>query len=500
MTTRILPATFCVFAFLIYAAAIFAQGQYAQSFWGSDNYTQLPGAISYAAHSSPLGTFNSKIQAMLVGVLQGTGSITQAVSIAASSNGSGGEMEIAKDGIGAGYLVFASLSMKIFGARIDALPLGMLALLGTSLLLFMARFSGVQLVVPTVVFVTLTTILLTPVTTDPETVRMLPIGGSRYMGVIGILPALHIINELLDRPPLSWRSLTLLSLQAILLVLAVIIRASTAYFLFAIAIPALWILWRGKNVERVKALGASTALAAAFAVMLLILAAAVPSEYRSSGRLFGNFWHRVFISTSLHKPWPYGKLREMFDCTNAFPEGLALKHDNAGHCAWYARHPSYHPTPAELSWDMNHNFYDAEYERLMRDAFLRIVREYPREIFETFLYDKSELLGSTLVHAFTLNAPRTEGLVDRAWPFAAAQWLLGIFFLLGVNGNLGQYLLRLTVILTALLLFSLLPLYAVYGVLYVSLDPVIYLYAIAVVLLLSFLKFAMGIALQPGRR
>jgi hypothetical protein len=322
-----------------------------------------------------------------------------------------GQTQIAKDGVGVGYLVFTSLSMKIFSARIDAIPLGMLTLLAMSAFAFVARFRGVRLIVVPFLFLALTIILITPVTTDPFTLNFLPIGGSRYMGVIAIVPAIHILYELLEPPAAprreTWRRLIPFVVQAAVLALAVIIRGAAGYFLLAIGVVSLVVLWRRRSQggRPAKIFKSWTALAATFAVVLGVIVASLPSEYVSTGRLFGNFWHCVFTSITLHPSWPYGNLREMFPCTNAFPEGLGPRFDAAGYCAYFAARPDYHPTPQQLNADMR-NILDGAYERVLRDAFFKVVKAYPHEIFETFAYEKSKLVRQTVLEAIAMNAPR----------------------------------------------------------------------------------------------
>jgi hypothetical protein len=55
----------CALSFLVYASAVLIQGQYRLSIWGSDNGTQVPGAVSYAAHGSTLGTIDDQVRSTL---------------------------------------------------------------------------------------------------------------------------------------------------------------------------------------------------------------------------------------------------------------------------------------------------------------------------------------------------------------------------------------------------------------------------------------------------
>ena len=61
---------------------------------------------------------------------------------------------------------------------------------------------------------------------------------------------------------------------------------------------------------------------------LAAMTQSVSPEYAKEGRLFGNIWHRVVISLSMHAAWPFGLLQEMYPCLNS------TRWDPVGWCVW----------------------------------------------------------------------------------------------------------------------------------------------------------------------
>jgi hypothetical protein len=280
-------------------------------------------------------------------------------------------------------------------------------------------------------------------------------------------------------------------MQTALLAFAVIIRGSIGYFLMAIALLSVVVLWRGRSRRalQVKVFSAWASLAATTVVVLAIIVTSVPSEYVSSGRFFGNFWHRVIISMSVNSAWRHARLREMFPCTNAYPEDMHLRFDPVGFCVWYAAQPDYRPTPEQLISDQATNFYDAAYERVMRDAFFRIVKSYPGEVLNTFIREKSKLIRSTLLEAIAATDPRDSAaappghssLLVRVMPIVVLQFIVFAACVVSAGAGSAREMVRLTGVFASLFVLSLIPLYAVYSNLYVSLDTVIYVYALFVI-------------------
>ena len=72
--------------------------------------------------------------------------------------------------------------------------------------------------------------------------------------------------------------------------------------------PAAW--RRGLGIDRIAQITACGLIVGA--LTLAAMTQSVSPEYAKEGRLFGNIWHRVVISLSMHAAWPFGRLQEMF--------------------------------------------------------------------------------------------------------------------------------------------------------------------------------------------
>src|SRR5215470_17032975 len=117
---------------------------------------------------------------------------------------------------------------------------------------------------------------------------------------------------------------------------------------------------------------------------------AIVYDYLLYGRVFANVWHRAFVSLSLHPEWPFGNLREVYDCTKYIPEGLTRRHhDINGECVWFAvgNRPA-----AQLA----EGVFGHAYEATLRSALFSVVRSYPRQAFELYFYYKPLMLWQTL--------------------------------------------------------------------------------------------------------
>ena len=144
--------------------------------------------------------------------------------------------------------------------------------------------------------------------------------------------------------------------------------------------------------------GALMALAGSGFIAIVILS--LPLDYVRYGRLGSVFWHRVVISLGANPEWPFGDLREMFDCRRYIPEGLVPgMPDRNGHCIWvdYAiRH--------DISADQfARETYDRRYEGAMREAFFKIARLYPGEVLAAFFYYKPKLILRSIDLSMQLN-------------------------------------------------------------------------------------------------
>ena len=386
-------------SFAIYAFAIIHQGHYLLVRCGHECEGAWTGALSFSVYGAKLGNVESNTHQ----VFPPGGNASQGIEQANKGTIETGHAGIATDGIGIGYLIFSSLAMKIFGPHLVSMTIAFLVLLGVSSIAFILRFRDGRLFAIPMLFLALSFMLLTWQNTSREAIQEGTPGGYRFMVVLAILPALHIMFEILDRSGIARAPgrmtvsrLLLLAVQAGLLAFVLIVRSSIAYVFVPLVITALVSAsrsWRrGLGIDRIAQITACGLIVGA--LTLAAMTQSVSPEYAKEGRLFGNIWHRVVISLSMHAAWPFGRLQEMYPCLNS------TRWDPVGWCVWQV---SQGKGAASETLEDSPSYYDRGYEDAMRAAFFRVLAAYPKQVFETLYYDKTVVLIATLRDALTLS-------------------------------------------------------------------------------------------------
>src|SRR4051794_33253935 len=320
-------------SFAIYAFAIIHQGHYLLVRCGHECEGAWTGALSFSVYGAKLGDVESNTHQ----VFPPGGNASQGIEEANKGRLETGHAGIATDGIGVGYLIFSSLAMKFFGPHLVSLTIAFLVLLGVSSVAFSLRFRDGRLFAIPMLFLALSFMLLTWQNTSQEAIRDGTPGGYRFMVVLAILPTIHIMFEILDRRGIARlpgritiSRLLLLSVQAGLLAFVLIVRGSVAYVFVPIVIAALVSACRswkqGLGIGRIVQITACGLIVAA--LTFAATTRSVSPEYAKEGRLFGNIWHRVVISLSMHTAWPFGQLQEMYPCLSS------TRWDPVGWCVW----------------------------------------------------------------------------------------------------------------------------------------------------------------------
>jgi hypothetical protein len=432
-TTVALRSALAFGAFLLYAAAAIIATHDHPSAWKLEYGGSLPAAISHAVYGAPLGQYDTSVYAVFFD-LNRTGVTAQSVQRAVEEVARGtlprGGTVIANEGIGAGQPLFMGFAAALFGPRLSSFTYLFLLLMAISTIAFIARFSDDRLFMVPLTFAALSVMLLTPMIFDQVTLDEMPIGGNRYFGMLGVLPALHLFFDLREDPqdPSQKRAVAT-GAQVVLLVLVILARSGSAYLLGLIALGALERLraiW-SERPRRSRFLRAARRLLLIGVASLSIMVALVP-DYLRYGRVFGHVWHRAFVSLAIHPDWPFGNLREVYDCTKFMPRGLnRINADDNGMCVWWAYPPNRTRSPGELV----ENVYGPEYQNLMRSALFDVIRSYPRQAWELYTYYKPLLLWDTLRRGFEIEWRSAS--TPLLW-LVAGQMLLFLGFT--VNGGL----------------------------------------------------------------
>jgi hypothetical protein len=391
-------ALLAVASFLIYACAVLALHQHRSEPFIPEREA-FAGAVSTTVFGAPLGTMYSGVETRLRDAktpLETALRQTVGGEVAPGAVVPDGGM----DGNGIGYLLLTTGAMFVFGASTAAPILAMLALMAVSGAALLSRFGARSATVILLYFVALTLLLFTPPVWEPIVASEVPIGGIRYFCVVGTLPAFHLAAEFLDVGGSSrgrgWSRFCLLTVQTVILVLAVLTRTSNVALVTALALIWLYALPKRRPdiswIRRHLASGAFVAVTAGvlFGLILVLL----PPQYLSEGRITGMTWHRALISLGLNPTWPFGSLRQMYDCDYPEVPGRRLEPgllDANGGCIWvhyaHIHNIQAYPVPP------------APIESAEREAFFNIVRLYPRQVWVTYFHYKSSMLAAEIEQA-----------------------------------------------------------------------------------------------------
>ncbi len=459
---------------LLYVCAALLSDQPRLAQYAGEQF-ELAAGVSHEVYHAPLGSI---YWGVLAGFLDANTPVQQTLQRAVDKNVEPGELlEVSPDGNGIGYVIYATAAMRIFGPRIHSLLYAFLVLLLISSSAFIWRYQDRRLLFVPLYFTALTVLMFTVVGADAGEASEFPIGGIRYFSLFAIMPAAHVFLELADVTRsglrLTARNAALLGIQVLLLMVAIIIRGSPAYLLGAIGLAGLTMIaaHRRERGELRNIAGKGAYIGALGAAFFAIFYLSVPGDYKASGRTMGHLWHRVVISLALNPAWPFGNLREVYDCRPLVPEGLVrdpADMDGIGGCIWSSLPRNRHVPEAEL---MAH-LYDGEYEGAMREAIFDIARSYPREVLETFFYYKPLTLWNTMMASLDLYFNR------QAFPmvivFLAQSAVTIIFIVSGMSGAHARQARPLGRMLALFLLWSLLPQFVAWSSPHTSADITLY--------------------------
>jgi hypothetical protein len=385
-------------SFLLYAAAALIATHEHPSAWDAEHEDSLPAAISHAVYGTRIGIYDSNVRAVFL-ELNRTGltpqSLQNAVGVARQGKIPRGSQTLGNEGTGAGQPLFMGIAATMFGPHLVSFPILFLLLMGLATLTFIARFSDDRLFMVPLTFTALSIMLLTPLLSDQVILDQAPIGGNRFFGMLGVLPALHLYFDMREEPAdTSSRWSWLSGVQIVLLVLVILVRSGSAYLLGLLAF-GLFERWRATRADRSRRLvflreGRRLLIIALVSLTIMV---GTMYDYLLYGRVFGNVWHRAFISLSIHPEWPFGNLREVYDCSKYIPEGLTRKRPDAnGHCVWFSS-PANRGRP---DGQLVEGVYGHAYEATLRNALFSVIRSYPRQALELYFYYKPLMIWQTL--------------------------------------------------------------------------------------------------------
>ena len=480
-----------VASFLLYAAGVLIMRQDRIPGWATETSGAFPAAVSYLVYGTPLGAVDQNVEGKFT---HPDGMKVQDILAlaAARSIPPGAVRPTTIDGNGFGMAVFSTAAMAAFGPNLFSLILMYLLMIGITAVAFALRFHDKRLIVVPLYFLVATVMLLTPLGVSAASIDQMPIGGQRYFVMATFIPALHIFFEIIDRSSAVTLRRTianalLLLLQALLLFGALLVRTSTGYVLGVLLAVWIWRLYRNRAQPTLRSalLRDGAVAACAFIALATVVATALPA-YLQTGRVFSLFWHRAFISFAYHPDWPFGDLRQVYDCTKAIPEGLNRETiDRNGHCVWLV----YPPNAKRSDDEINRGIYGGEYEKALRQAYFYVVTHYPKQTLELYAVVKPQMIEYIVKWAWRSlldlpHAPVTEAL----FIVAAMQFLIFVAFAVSVALVEGAIIGPPMAIFPIFFIASLVPLCVAWASEVTSTDTIFLMYsclALAVLLLVQ---------------
>jgi hypothetical protein len=135
--------------------------------------------------------------------------------------------------------------------------------------------------------------------------------------------------------------------------------------------------------------------------------------------------------------------------------------------------------------------YGREYETAVRNAYFYVLFHYPRQMFRTYLYIKSQLIGRVLWQAWNyLFAIGRTRLAASLLAIVAAQLLLFVSFVFSVATAGPTVVDRRLIIFPAFFILSMAPLYVASANSVRATDAVFLMYACLVLAILLIVQLA----------
>jgi hypothetical protein len=399
-----------VVSFAIYACTVFALPQVLKNAYPCERSSIAAAATNFLFGTRP-GTVDPRLLEHYLAASNFSEPLQQVldetrVALPWDGRASHNLLKTISDGNGVGYLVFATMAFRLFGLHAWALLALMLVLMAISAIAFLRRFGGEFAGVVVLYFGVLTAMLFTPLVWDPSYSPQIPVGGIRYFPLLTVLPAFHLLLEILDhegpRQSVARLYYGWLAVQAVILGVAALVRGNAIALVGVIALVLLVVAWKNRrNPGRLRVLrGKATIMAVAGLGLTGAIALTLPQNYLTEGRFGTVVWHRITESLGTNPSFPFPGVDAMFDCKQYVSEGIQPGYpDRNGHCI-FVDYLLKHDIPIERA---NPELYGSRYETALRDAFFKIASRYPREVLVTFAYYKPMYILASLQRSLVPN-------------------------------------------------------------------------------------------------
>jgi hypothetical protein len=297
-------------------------------------------------------------------------------------------------GLGAddvGYVDFARLAFWTFGLHVRSFYYMFFVIMGTSLLLALverARDRVGQIIILGTASIIYATCYYSDILLLVEPTGSGNMMNPRFMPVIGLIPAVHILLMMVDGVRPQWHKVAIVLVQAGIVFFAVHVRATAVWLvvllvlaMIVLALPLLREGWRRKEALRVLAGRFAAARWPALMAVLVVygglkvVSLLLHPIYHQGGWLQHHaMWHSIYYSLQYHPKFveKYGAAH--FDMAgDAMPVGAAL--------AYVKEHPEEDKPEIYL---IGKSLKYAEMERLSKLAFFQFLRRDPWFVLTAF--------------------------------------------------------------------------------------------------------------------
>ena len=304
-------------------------------------------------------------------------------------------------GLGAddvGYVDFAKLAFWTFGLNIRSFYYLFFLIMGASLLLALverARDRVGQIIILGTAAVIYASCYYTDILLLPEPSGSGNMVNPRFMPVIGLIPAMHILLMMADGVRPQWQKIAIVLVQAGIIFFAVHIRVTAAWLvvllalaMIVFALPLLREGWRRKQPFRVLAAGfaraqwpALMAIVVVYGGLKVVTLLLHPIYHQGGWLQHHAFWHSVYFSFQFHPKFVEKYGASHYNMTADYmPIGGAL--------AYVKEHPEEDKPEIYLE---GKTLKYAAMERLVKLAFFQFLRRDPWFALEAF-YIKTKLV------------------------------------------------------------------------------------------------------------
>jgi hypothetical protein len=298
-----------------------------------------------------------------------------------------------------GFVDYVRLSFLVFGHKIQYLYYTYFLIFGVSAAVFLWTFRSRPAQLTLVVIICVAQIAL--LSSNLVTFNNLgSIADPRFLGILAIVPGLHLGCLILDRLPPSFGNVALAIVQSIILVFAIWIRASAVWVILAVAVLAGFLAMRGLLKRRLELprIWAAGVLFATLASYMVWLTMALHPIYKSGEEISHHvFWHSIFYQLQFNPRWNE-KYAASYDFAtyDELPTLAARK--------YLLRHPPSDPDAIYLTPDRKY-LKVAAAETYIRKAFFEIFSNDPRFVLESILiYNPLSMMTILAGYASSLDA------------------------------------------------------------------------------------------------